>query len=155
MPPSEGSIDYIDNDVPVPVDEIFSRISIAAPYMDLIEEFTLEEHVNFHFRLRAPREGLSADEVIARLDLENARRKFIQNFSSGMKQRLKLGLAFYTNCDILFLDEPSTNLDRSAFGWYLSELAKVPTSCLVIVASNNPSEYPENSQILNIMDFKS
>jgi ABC-type multidrug transport system ATPase subunit len=155
MPPSEGSIEYFsETGQEIPAEDVYKHMAIAAPYMDLIEEFTLEEHLDFHFRLKPPRPGLSTREAVKLMYLENARDKYIHNFSSGMKQRVRLALALFSNCQVLLLDEPASNLDNRAYDWYRSELGKVPKECLVIIASNNTWEYPENSEILDIMDFK-
>jgi ABC-type multidrug transport system ATPase subunit len=122
--------------------------------MDLIEEFTLAEQIDFHFRMKSIRSGVNKEDLINILYLENSRDKYISNFSSGMKQRLKLGLAFYSAIDVILLDEPGTNLDEQAFAWYLKEFAGLPAQTTVIVASNNKSEYPENAEIINIQMYK-
>ncbi len=122
--------------------------------MDLIEEFTLEEQLKFHFKLKYARPGLDAETMLEKMYLTHARGKYISNFSSGMKQRVKLALAFFTQADILFLDEPGTNLDTQAFEWYLRQLAELPPQCLVFIASNQTSEYPTNAQKIDIMRYK-
>lgn len=152
--PSAGKIQYFDRDIIIPPDDFFRRISIATPYMDLIDEFTLEEQVRFHFKFKPIRKGIAESSLIDIMYLGNSRNKQIGNFSSGMRQRLKLGLAFYTASDVVFLDEPGTNLDQPAFAWYLAELQKLPETTLVFIASNNPAEYPDAQEVLNIMDFK-
>lgn len=152
--PSNGTVNYTRDEKPLAVEEIFQHISIATPYMDLVDEFTLQEQIEFHFKLRKPRTGLSKQEMIERMYLQDNIDKPIGNFSSGMKQRVKLALAFFTESDIIFLDEPGTNLDKHAFQWYLNLLGSRNPSSLVIIASNNADEYPGASQILNILDFK-
>jgi ABC-type multidrug transport system ATPase subunit len=154
MPPSQGSIVYRLANKIVDHDEIFRHLAIATPYMDLIEEFTLEEQVAFHFKLKKPRAGLKQSEIIDRMYLDHARHKFISNFSSGMRQRVKLALAFYTESSILFLDEPGTNLDAQAFNWYLDELSQVPSQSLIFIASNQTAEYPPNARKIDIMSYK-
>jgi len=154
VPPSEGNISYTGNQGNIPVEDIYTHLAIASPSMDLIEEFTLEEHLDFHFRLKPPRPGLTTPEILRRMYLENAKKKQLGNFSSGMRQRVRLGLAFYSQCEILILDEPATNLDSQAYNWYRAELGKIPKECLVIIASNNASEYPENSVILDLQNFR-
>jgi ABC-type multidrug transport system ATPase subunit len=154
IPPSSGSIIYQEGNKIIDEDQVFRKISIAAPYIDLIEEFTLLEHLEFHFRLKKIRQNITIADLMQIMYLDNAQNKPIGNFSSGMKQRLKLAIAFYTQAAVLFLDEPGTNLDSNAFDWYLKELAKVPPGGAVFIASNNPAEYPENSKILDIHNFK-
>lgn len=154
LPQTSGAITYTLKNTRIPVEEVYRHIAIATPYMDLIEEFTLLEQIEFHFRLRSVRSGLSINDLIDKLYLSQAREKHISNFSSGMKQRIKLGLAFYTESSVLFLDEPSTNLDAQAFGWYRQNLSEIPKDQLIIIASNQSAEYPENSIILNMSEFK-
>src|SRR5688572_983115 len=144
LPQSSGLIKYASADKDIPVEEIFSHVSVATPYMDLIEEFTLEEQLHFHFRLRTMQKGLTLESILDKLYLTQAKNKTISNFSSGMKQRLKLGLAFYTESSILFLDEPGTNLDEQAFNWYRENLKQLPKDRLIFIASNQRNEYPED-----------
>jgi len=154
VPPSSGSIEYQAASGPVAIDQIYRHLSIATPYLELIEEFTLKELLDFHFRLRTARNGMRTDEMMERMYLSAARDKFISNFSSGMKQRLKLGLAFFSQSDVIFLDEPGTNLDSTALNWYREELSRLPSDMLVIIASNDPREYPESAKTIRITDFK-
>lgn len=154
VPQTSGTLIYKKGNDSIPTEDSFRHLSIAAPYMDLIEEFTLLEMLTFHFKLKKIRPGCSVKELVEMMYLEKAAGKQLINFSSGMKQRLKLGLALYTQADVYFLDEPGTNLDRTAFKWFSTQLDLVPKHCMIFVASNNPEEYPETSEIINIMDFK-
>lgn len=86
--------------------------------------------------------------------LNDAADKYVRNFSSGMKQRLKLALALYTQADVVFLDEPGTNLDQRAFEWYKQEMEKARGKCMVIMASNNPAEQPPGAEIIDILEYK-
>lgn len=122
--------------------------------MDLVDEFTLREQLDFHFKIKKSRDGLTTDALIEEMYLTHAHNKYIGNFSSGMKQRVKLALAFFTQADAIFLDEPGTNLDDQAFNWYLTQLNKLPKSCLVAIASNQPAEYPSDALKIQILDHK-
>ncbi len=154
LPQTSGSLIFTSEEKVIPIEEIFNRVAIATPYMDLIEEFTLEEHIRFHFKMRRMRPGFTIERLIDKLYLTHASDKNIANFSSGMKQRLKLGLAFYTEADVLFLDEPGTNLDEQAFVWYQENLKQLPPDQLVFIASNQQKEYPENAEVVNLADLK-
>lgn len=155
LPQSTGTINYSQSGKNIPAEEIFSQVAVATPYMDLIEELTLAEHLSFHFKLRKPRNGYSIESIIAKLYMGESRDKQIINFSSGMKQRVKLGLTFFTDSKMIFLDEPGTNLDEQAFAWYLDNL-KDPTlkNALIFIASNQKSEYPENAEVISLSKFK-
>jgi len=154
MPPTSGTLKYFSAGKEIPGEDIFRHISIATPYMDLIDEFTLLEQLRFHFKFKTRRSDMSDDEILERMELGHARNKFISNFSSGMKQRLKLALAFFSQTEIIFLDEPGTNLDQPSFEWYLRQLSSLPKNSLVFIASNQIAEYPTNAQKLDIMSLK-
>ena len=154
VPPTSGKLAYHYSNKAVEQDVLHHHVAIATPYMDLIDEFTLTEQLKFHFSLRKMRSGLSISEAIERMYLMSAQDKFIGNFSSGMKQRVKLALAFFTEADVIFLDEPGTNLDKQAFGWYINELNRLPREVISIIASNQPTEYPENASKIDILSFK-
>jgi len=154
MPPSTGLLNYYHDDNLVPVEDFYRHISIATPYMDLIEEFTLWEHLKFHFNMRKSREDMTLEKIIAQMNLQDARDKRISNFSSGMKQRLKLGLSFFTQSDVIFLDEPGTNLDKQTFSWYELQLKSLPSECLVFIASNQANEYPLSASKIDILSYK-
>ncbi len=149
-----GTLRYSNNQQELEIESVFRHVTIATPYMDLIDEFTLTEQVRFHFKMKKSRNDLSIDEVMKKMYLYDARDKYIANFSSGMKQRLKLALAIFTEADAVFLDEPGTNLDRNAFDWYLNQLDELPKDCMIFIASNQPAEYPQNAVKVDIMTFK-
>jgi len=154
MVPSAGSLAYEMDQKEISQSDLFKHVSIATPYMDLIDEFTLLEMVKFHFAFKEIRDSKSIEEVIMLLDLNHARDKAISNFSSGMRQRLKLGLAFYSKCQALFLDEPTTNLDKKAIAWYSEHLNQIPKETLIFIASNQESEYPPDAQKIDILAYK-
>ena len=154
LPQSSGTITYSVGGKNIPVEDIFTHVVVAAPYMDLIEELTLEEQLHFHFKMRKPRPGYSIESILDNLYMTDSKDKQIANFSSGMKQRVKLGLAFFTDSKIIFLDEPGTNLDEQAFAWYIENLNKVAVDTLVFIASNQKSEYPANAEVIAVSRFK-
>jgi len=154
MPPTRGKLTVEVSGKPLEEDNLFRQVAIAAPYMDLIDEFTLTEMVDFHFRLKPALPGYTASRIIEEMYLADATNKPIGNFSSGMKQRLKLGLAFYTDAPAVFLDEPGTNLDDNAFEWYKNLVKTHTKNRLLIIASNNADEYPAEAHIIAMTSFK-
>mgnify|MGYP001079560133 CR=1 FL=1 len=147
--PSEGELLYGAG--AIEVEEAYKNLSIAAPYLELVEEFTLNEAIDFHFKFKAPL--LSKAEFLDVSYLNNAKDKQVSKFSSGMKQRLKLALAFYSDCPILLLDEPTTNLDKQGAKWYQDQIEKVNDKT-IIIASNQPNEYTFCSEVIDITAFK-
>lgn len=153
LTPSEGKIIYHEQKEILP-ENIFNFISLAAPYLDLIEEFTLKETIDFHFKFKKYQHGFNAAAVVDLLALSKAEDKPLKYFSSGMKQRTKLALAFCTDTPILVLDEPTSNLDNQGTDWYLSLIEKFSKDRLVLVGSNQAYEYDFCQHHLNILDYK-
>ncbi len=154
IPVSAGAITYSVQGKNIPIEDIYQHMAIATPYMDLIEEFTLIETLKFHFSFKRIRGSRTVEEVLDLLELGHARNKRISHFSSGMKQRLKLGLAFYSDVEAVFLDEPMTNLDKSAVAWYWQNFALIADNSLVFIGTNLENEYPSNSTKINLLDHK-
>lgn len=151
LPPSEGEIWYQEENKKITADQFYRYLSWASPYLELIEEMTLKEQIEFHFKMKNPSPSVSSTKMLIEiLRLEKSQNKFIKNFSSGMKQRLKLGLAFYTDTPLLMLDEPTSNLDAQNIAWYKEEISKQKDKRLVIVASNQSEEYDFCKHILRL-----
>ncbi len=155
LSPSEGSIDFYKNEQKVEKDAVYKQVSFAAPYIELIEEYTLKELVNFHHQFKSLKSNINKDNIQEILQLpKSAYEKEIRFFSSGMKQRMKLGLAFLSNTSLLLLDEPSTNLDSKGVNWYLEMIEKHTKDKTVIIASNEKKDFSFCSHYLNILDYK-
>ncbi len=152
--PTSGSINYNFNGTDLAQEDIYKLLTYAAPYVELIEEFTLNELLNFHFKLKKPIEGISQSEITKLFNLEKSVDKEIRNFSSGMKQRLKIGLSLTTASELIILDEPTTNLDESGVNWYLELVNRFGRKKLLIVCSNQKREYVFCEEILDLMDWK-
>jgi ABC-type multidrug transport system ATPase subunit len=139
--PSEGSITYTDAETSLATEFIYQHISLSAPYLELVEEMTLTEFLVFHHRFKPFRSTLSVSDVIESVQLNSAAEKQIRNFSSGMKQRVKLAQAIFSDVPVILLDEPCTNLDLDGIVLYQQLIKKHVSGKLVIVSSNDEQEY--------------
>ncbi|MHA4893807.1 ABC transporter ATP-binding protein [Pedobacter sp. PWIIR3] len=153
LAPSEGTISYSDNG-PVPIEQIYRSISVAAPYLDLIEEFTLSETIDFHFKFKDIHPSVERKDILSLLGLARSEDKALKYFSSGMKQRTKLLLACCSATPILILDEPTSNLDIQGVSWYHELIKEFTTNRLVIIGSNQEVEYSFCDHLLQITDYK-
>lgn len=151
---SEGTISYTREGVLLNPENVFEHLSMAAPYLELIEELTLREHIDFHFRFKKYRSGLDPDLMINLMGLKRSEHKAIKNFSSGMKQRVKLALAFCSDTEMILLDEPASNLDQQGLEWYLSLVEKYSADRILIICSNQIQEYSFCKKQLNVADYK-
>ena len=148
--PNAGAIKLEMNGSDLDILQLYKEVSYCAPYLELPEELTLAELLVFHEGLR--KLNISSAELIKLLQLDPD--KEIRNYSSGMKQRLKLALAFYTEAKVLLLDEPTANLDEHWTNWYLQLMQKPMPEKLVIICSNLHAEYSFCDSVLNIDSFK-
>lgn len=152
--PSEGAVKFILNGKELSQLEVAEKVSYAAPYIQLIEDFTLKEMLEFHLRFKKMKIS-SIEELMDVIELKPHQDKVINKFSSGMMQRLKLALAILTDSQILLLDEPTSYLDENAIQWYRNLLNKYLDQRILIIGSNQSSEYSfVNGGILNVPDFK-
>jgi ABC-type multidrug transport system ATPase subunit len=154
IPINEGTIDFRYNNTSLEEDAWHKHIGISAPYLELIEEFTLAESIDFHVKFRPFVNGLNRADFMSILGLEKHKDKYIRDFSSGMKQKLKLGFAFFTENDILILDEPTANIDHNGYQWYMEEVQKLISTKILIISSNEPKEYTFCKEQISILDFK-
>ncbi|WP_235296846.1 ABC transporter ATP-binding protein [Portibacter marinus] len=154
IPFTKGEISYQTKDGPINVDQVFRKFSIATTAMALIEEFSLEEIVRFHFRFRKPIGDLELDELLNISELKKESKKYIRDFSSGMKQRLKLVLAVLTESEVVILDEPGANLDEASKLWYQRLLNDWLGERTLIVASNEAEDYKLCDQFLDLSLYK-
>jgi len=155
LTPSVGKVQYYTPTNQLVAEEnMYKNISYAAPYIELIEEFTLEEQLQFHQQFKAFQDNLGILELKEILKLANTQNKQIKYYSSGMKQRLKLVLACCAATSILLLDEPTTNLDRQGVRWYQDLVSKYSNGKILIIASNAEDDYFLCKEQILMTDFK-
>lgn len=154
LEPSEGTITYADDTNVIPVEKVYKKVSFAAPYLDLVEEFTLQETIDFHFKFKSFYSGVNAAQVMDLLGLRKAQDKALKYFSSGMKQRTKLALACCTDTPLLLLDEPTSNLDQQGIKWYHELIRDFTADKLVVIGSNQENEYSFCDNFIKITDYK-
>jgi ABC-type multidrug transport system ATPase subunit len=151
---SEGKIDYYQGSdkSSIPTGDAYKKISLATPYLELVEEMTAGEMLAFHAGFKEF--SHPANDILAAVTLEKAAHKQIRYFSSGMKQRLKLGMAFFSKTPVLLLDEPTTNLDAEGIALYLNLIENHSRHKLVIISSNDVDEYKFCEEVISISDYK-
>jgi len=137
--PTKGKIIYNENEI-IPVENIYAKVAYTSPYISVFEEYNIEELFNFYTKFKSLKNNISHQEFVETIELPHAKNKAIKHFSSGMKQRVKLGLAILSDTPILLLDEPTSNLDQNAINWYKNLIQNNLDNRLVFVASNNQKD---------------
>jgi len=147
---SEGSVDYSGHAPEL----VYRQLALAAPYLEVIEEMTVTEFLQFHSSFKHFLPGLSTRDIIGRVGLASAAHKQIRYYSSGMKQRVRLAQAIFSDAPLLLLDEPCTNLDVDGVALYRDLVREYGGDRLVVISSNDPQEYDFCEEVINIMDYK-
>ena len=148
LTPTAGQLHYNIDSNKYSSEQIFQYVSLAAPYTDLISEYTLEENFKFHSKFKPLVGNIDFKTFETRIQLKGHAQKTLQYFSSGMKQKVQLALALMSNSPILLLDEPTSFLDVNARKWFSELLKEYCNNRLVIIASNDTYDLDLCSQIV-------
>lgn len=151
---SKGTINYQLNGKEILPESIFKYVSMATPYLELIEEMTLNEFLLFHEKTKGIGFGLSIKDIADAVSLTHALDKQIRYYSSGMKQRVKLAQAIFSKTPFVLLDEPLTNLDADGTLIYNFLIENFTNNRILIVSSNDQREYNFCNKVINITDYK-
>jgi ABC-type multidrug transport system ATPase subunit len=151
---NEGKSEWIINDTNIESETVHQHIAFAAPYLELVEEMTAAEFLLFHSKFKKFIGGVLIEDILNMAGLHPAANKQIRFFSSGMKQRLKLAQAIFSDVPLILLDEPCTNLDASGFELYYTWIDKFCKERLLIIASNDVNEYRFCNEEIKLQIFK-
>ena len=151
---NEGKISFFRNHNELPAEMQFREVSVCAPYLEVIEEMSALEFLRFHFTFKPVLMGMEPKEIIRIIQLEHAADKQIRYYSSGMKQRVKLAQAIFSNVPAVLLDEPATNLDEEGIRLYKTLVENYCQNRLLIISSNDKKEYPFCEEFIDMLDYK-
>jgi ABC-type multidrug transport system ATPase subunit len=153
--PSLGKVHFFDDvKKAIAANQVFKDVSFCAPGQEIVEELTLREFLEFHFSFKRPCAGLDIDKIIELTGLQKSANRQVGDFSSGMKQRVKLAQAIFSETSVLLLDEPCTNLDQQGVEQYRGWIEQYSKNRMVIVASNDEREYFFCQEKLDIEHYK-
>ncbi len=151
---NEGNVQYSMLNAQLSIEKVYTQVSICAPYLEVVEEMTLKEFLNFHHGFKPFLPGITNDLIITSVGLEKAVNKQIRYYSSGMKQRIKLAQCIFSDTPIVLLDEPCTNLDAAGINLYHSLIENYCKDRLVVVSSNDEVEYQFCKEKINMSEYK-
>ncbi len=152
---SEGVVEFSSDGKVIPTEEVYTQCSIAAPYLDLFEELSFRENIEFQQKFKPFRQGISESDIITLGGLSAAADRPLKQFSSGMKQRVKLVLALTADSAVVLLDEPCSNLDKEGIEWYNILIQQFSKERIIVISSNsdiNEMGFCENR--IDIRDYK-
>lgn len=154
LSPTTGQIKFTYKDKMVPDTSYFQYLSFSAPYLSLIEDFTVSEIISFHKKFKNFSSEIIPEVIAETILLAEHKEKRISELSSGMTQRLKLGLAILSDTPLLLLDEPTSYLDEKGKNWFQELLEKNSANRTIIIASNDSDDYKICDRIIPVAGLK-
>ena len=151
--PTMGDVRYYLDGTVMDREQYPLHISYTAPYIGLIEELTVREHIDFQRKFKCFQDDLSTDDLLAESQLRSHQQKFVSQLSSGLMQRLKLTLVMTSDADVMLLDEPTSYLDSQARIWFESIFNKYTRDKLVIIATNDERDVSLCKDVFNVEHF--
>ena len=114
------------------------------------------ETIDFQSQFKTWQNLISTKDILELIQLPKiANKRPLRQFSSGMRQRVKLALAILSDAPLLLLDEPTITLDTQAIDWFVNLLRHYrPTSRCVIIASNVENDFIDCGERLDLRSFK-
>lgn len=156
--PNKGKVIVTDDDKEIITDKIYMFFGMIAPYINLYDELTAYENLEFFYDLKCDKSSSDKKEylknLLNKINLYSRRNDEVKNFSSGMKQRVKLAFAIINKPRILLMDEPRTNLDVEGIDLVYNIAEEHSKEGILIVATNEPEDTKLCKSIISIEDYK-
>jgi ABC-type multidrug transport system ATPase subunit len=146
---SEGKVHYLVNNSDIKTNSIYNYLSYAAPYIDLIDDFTLSELINLYASNKKIDQTILT-ETIEAFKLKDSLDKYLKYFSSGMVQRARLLLALSTSSELYLFDEPYTNLDKDGISVFEHFYRLRTKNAISIICSNRQEEINLCDSVYNL-----
>ncbi|GAB5409896.1 MAG: heme ABC exporter ATP-binding protein CcmA [Balneolaceae bacterium] len=151
--PKKGTILWNKDSKSLSKDEIKPLISYTAPYINLYSELTAFENLEFIQEVCGEeKDKPTLFEIFEFVQMNGYEDQLFKQLSTGQQQRIKLASALVRNSEILFLDEPGSNLDEKGH----ELVAKIvdqqkEKGVLVVLASNDPKEIELCDHVVNLV----
>jgi ABC-2 type transport system ATP-binding protein len=109
LAPTSGEVEVLGRTWEKNDNELRKRLGISLQETRLSDKLTVRETVTLFRSFYTT--GLTPDEAVARVGLEEKAHTYIDKLSGGQRQRLAVATALVGDPELLFLDEPTTGLD--------------------------------------------
>jgi heme exporter protein A len=153
----KGSIELTLNSKKINRERFYAQIGFLAPYISLYDELTGWENLSFFYDLKVVKKDSKDEEIkylLEKVGLFKRKNDLIRNYSSGMKQRLKLAFAVLNNPPLLLMDEPRTNLDEEGISVVYKIAEEQKKRGILLLATNEKEDNELCDARLNIEDYK-
>ena len=159
---SKGEINLTVENNKIEKENFYKYTGMLAPYINLYDELTAYENLSFFYKLKSDTsKEISKKELSELIDVHlemvnlfKRKNDLVKNYSSGMKQRVKLAFAVINKPPLLILDEPRTNLDNEGIDIVYKSAEEHIKRGILIVATNEKEDFRLGKEIINLENFK-
>ena len=149
--PSTGQVFYKTNGKELSREEGFRHIGLIGPYLELYQDLTALENLRFFAEIRGLKDyRKKIDDLFEKFGLQNRQDDQVKNYSSGMKQRLKYIFALMHDPDILFIDEPRSNLDEEGISTVYQVIRERKKNSIIFLATNDAEDLQFTDRTVNV-----
>jgi ABC-type multidrug transport system ATPase subunit len=150
--PNSGTITWKRGDHTLTTNELKGFIGFAAPYISLYEELSVLENLKFLADVsHQDVDEIFYKELLSDNEISSISGKLYKSLSTGQQQRVKLASSLIKQPEVLFWDEPGSNLDekgRTLVKQIIDNQKERGT--LIILASNDPNELELCEDVLEL-----
>ena len=138
--PDSGSISF--NEIDVINDQISLRkiLGYLPQSFGVYPKMSAEELLNYFALLKGISNKSERDKLVNELlditNLQDVKKKYVDGYSGGMKQRFGIAQLLLNNPKLIIVDEPTAGLDPAERQRFLNVLREVGTSCTVIFSTH-------------------
>lgn len=139
--PSEGRVRYKNNGAELQREDIYKYIGLVGPYLELYQDLSAEENLNFFAKMKnLPNAATRISQLMEQFGLSGREDDPVKAYSSGMKQRLKYVFALMHDPQVLFVDEPRSNLDEQGIAAVYRVLEEHKKNNILVIATNESDD---------------
>ena len=141
IPPSNGTLTLSQDSKIIQKEDFYKYIGLVGPYLELYQDLTAQENLLFFARMKEikNREGRIA-QLMEIMGLKGRENDLVKTYSSGMKQRLKYVFALLNEPEILYVDEPRSNLDDQGIETIYKIFEQQKKDKILIIATNESED---------------
>ena len=127
------------------------NFALVGPYLQLYEELSAFENLLFCARIkRTFTDNQDIYKLIEQVGLKGRAHDYVKTFSSGMKQRLKYAFALQMQPEVLYLDEPTSNLDKQGIAYVYDIMEQYKEDKILVFATNDEQDLQLADQVVRI-----